>query len=27
MNKNRIRGVGDQGERATDREAFVTKET
>jgi len=25
MNKNRIRGAVDQGERATDREALVTK--
>jgi hypothetical protein len=27
MNKNRIRGVGNQGERANDREALVTKGT
>ena len=26
MNKNRIEGRADQGERATDREALVTKE-
>jgi hypothetical protein len=26
-NRNRIRGVGDQGERAIDREALVTKGT
>jgi hypothetical protein len=25
MNKNRIEGVADQGERASDREALVTK--
>jgi hypothetical protein len=25
MNKNRIKGVADQGERARDREALVTK--
>lgn len=27
MNKNRIRGAGNQGERACDREALVTKGT
>ncbi|RKZ43675.1 MAG: hypothetical protein DRQ58_12300 [Gammaproteobacteria bacterium] len=27
MNKNRIRGIGDRGERAKNREASVTKET
>jgi hypothetical protein len=27
MNKNRMRGAGDRGERANDREASVTKGT